>query len=335
MRRRSMGGRGRAVATAREPTHTPSTPTTPAGSALPSAYASEAESGMEDSIASLTHNISALTMDIPISNRPKRKNPPFRFLDLPSEVRLEIYDYHFCNIGEVLDLDFDNYRRIHQKLTIFRTCRQVYEEAHHLFYSTHTIRLFPILGKFFKSKKPLLSRMSDDQRSSMSALELRLGPGWNRPPPGWVVNDKLGLKSCINVRRLKVFIECDPSNDIFTGYRRFDGFYEKFSQDLLESVLNEMPWCKTVEFDANPSVRKNGAMMAGLLATARNLNRELAWGPKKGWDDGEEYVAPEPIPNNEPIGIAAILDGQIITSGVGQAPRNPNYDPNILAFVHP
>lgn len=335
MRRRSLGGRGRAVGAGRGPTPISSTLTTPASSALPSAYTSDAESAMNDSINSLANNIGALTMDVPISNRPKPKDPPFRFLDLPSEVRLEVYDYHFSNIGEILDLDHDNYKRIHRKLTIFRTCRQIYAEAHHLFYSTHTVRIFPIWGKFFKSKKPLLSRMSDNQRSSMSTLQLRLGPGFNRPPPGWVVNEKLGLKSCVNVRRLKVFVECDPSNAVFEGFRRSDGFYEKFSRNLLEDVLKAIPWCKTVEFDANPSVQKNGPMMTGLLETAKASARRLAWGPEKGWDDGEEIVAPDPIPNYEPIGIAAILNSRLISSGDGHAPRNSNYDPNILAFVHP
>jgi hypothetical protein len=301
---------------------------------LPSAYASEAEAAMNDSIASLTTNIASLTVDVPISNRPKRKKLPlFRFFDLPSEVRLEIYGYHFIEVEEVLDLDHDNYKRIHKKLALFRTCRQVYREASYAFYSTHTVRIFPILGKFFKTKKPLLARMSANQRASMTTLELRLGPGWNRPPRGWVVNDALGLKGCVKVRRIKVFVECDPSNDVFKGFRRSDGFYEKFSQDLLEGVLNEMPWCKVVEFDANPSVKKNGDMMTGLLETSNKMGCKLAWGPEKGWDDDEEVEVPEPIPNNEPIGIAAMLNGHIIDTTSNHHVHNHGYDHNILVFV--
>jgi hypothetical protein len=335
MRRRATGGKGpRAAIAGSGPTPVSSALTTPAGSALPSAYATEAESNMSDSVASLTNNIAALTVDVPIANRPKRKKqPPFRFFDLPSELRLKVYEYHFSNIEEVLDLDHDNYKRIHQKLSIFRTCRQIYTEASHAFYSTHTVRIFPIWGKFFKSKKPLLARMSANQRASMTTLELRLGPGFNRPPRGWVVNDALGLKGCVNVRRVKVFVECDPSNDIFKGFRRSDGFYEKFSQDLLEGVLNEMPWCKVVEFDANPSVKKSGAMMTGLLSITTKMCCKLAWGPEKGWDDGEEPEKPEPIPNNEPIGIAAMLNGHVMAANTGHVVHSHGYDPNILVFA--
>ncbi|KAF3019250.1 hypothetical protein E8E14_004608 [Neopestalotiopsis sp. 37M] len=307
-------------------------PSTASSSAVPSGNTSEAESAMADSIASLTSNIASLTVDVPLSNKPKRKKiPPFRFFDLPSELRLRVYDFHFANVGDVLDLDHDNRERIHKKLIIFKTCRQMYQEASYALYSTHAVRIFPIWGKFFKSKKPLLARMSANQRSSLSTLELRLGPGWNRPPRGWVVNEALGLKGCVNVHRIKVFVECDPSNDVFKGFRHSDGFYENFSKNLLEAILQEMPWCRLVEFDANPSVRKNGAMMTGLFETTTKMDCKLAWGPEKGWDDGEEYIAPEPIPNNDPIGIAAIVDGRVIPANTGLL--NPNYDPNIITFT--
>ncbi|KAK6223326.1 hypothetical protein LQW54_000443 [Pestalotiopsis sp. IQ-011] len=302
-------------------------PSTASSSALPSGNTTDAESAMADSIASLTNNIASLTVDVPLSNKPKRKRPPpFRFFDLPSELRLKIYDHHFADVGDVLDLDHDNHQRIYKKLGILRTCRQIYREASYLFYSTHPVRIFPIWGKFFRSKKPLLARMSANQRSNLTTLELRLGPGWNRPPRGWVVNEALGLKSCTNVNRIKVFVECDPSNDIFKGFRRSDGFYEKFSKDLLDAILEQMPWCRLIEFDANPSVRKNGAMMRSLFETTDKMGCKLAWGPEKGWDDGEEVVAPEPIPNNEPIGIAAMIDGRYI-------PANTGYDPNIVTFT--
>ncbi|KAI0127120.1 hypothetical protein BJ170DRAFT_702595 [Xylariales sp. AK1849] len=301
MRRRAAGGKGSRAVVSSGPTPISSAFTTPASSTLPSAYTSEAEFDPSDSVSALASNIASLTVDVPISNAPKpkrRRFPPFRFFDLPSELRLKVYGYHFANTGEVLDLDSDNYKRIHQKLAILRTCRQVYREASYVFYTTHTVRIFPIYGKFFKTKKPLLARMSAGQRASLTTMELRLGPGWNRPPRGWVVNDALGLKGCVNVRVLKVFVECDPSNDIFKGFRRSDGFYEGFSRELLDGVLGEMPWCETVEFDANPSVKKNGAMMRGLLDVTGNKGRRLAWGPEKGWDDGEEKEEPVQIINH-------------------------------------
>ncbi|KAK8857308.1 3 exoribonuclease family protein [Apiospora arundinis] len=249
-------------------------------------------SGAEsDPVAALAVNISDLTIDVPIENAPKPKRKviiPFRFMELPSELRERVYAYHFDNFGEVLDLDNENYKRYHKRLGILRTCRLVYREASYIFYTTHTVRLFPIYGKFFKAKKPLLARMTPNQRSMINTLELRLGPGWNRPPRGWVVNEGLGLKDCTSARRVKVFVECDPSNEMFKGFRHSDGFYERFSRELLGAVLDDLPRCQTVEFDANPSVKKNGAMMKALLEVTTAKECHLAWGPEKGWDDGEE-----------------------------------------------
>ncbi|KAH6651672.1 hypothetical protein BKA67DRAFT_537533 [Truncatella angustata] len=338
-RRRSTAGKGpRASAAASGPTSISSRLTTPASSALPSAYTSDAELAMADSIASLTSNIGALTVHVPLSNKPpKRKRPPpFRFFDLPSELRLKVYEFYFADVGDVLDLDHDNHKRIHKKLIIFKTCRLVYREASYVFYGSRAVRIFPIWGKFFKTKKPLLARMSANQRASLTTLELRLGPGWNRPPRGWVVNDALGLKGCVNTRRIKVFVEFDPSNDIFKGFRRSDGFYEQFSKDLLEGVLKEMPWCRTVEFDANPSVKKNGAMMLALLEAVHAMDCKLAWGPEKGWDDGDEIIPPEVIPSNEPIGtFADMLSGHPVDADADAdlVVQTHGYDPNIHITV--
>jgi hypothetical protein len=289
-----------------------------ASSARNAPASSKADGELADSMASLTIDIASLTDDIPIANRRKTPKQPFRLFDLPSELRLKIYDFHFANIESVLDLDHDN-MRIHKKLAILRISRQVYQEASHAFYSIRSVRLFPINGKFFRSKKPLLARMSANQRGILSTLQLRLGPGWNRPPRGWVVNDALGLKDCTAVRRIKVFIDCDPSGEMFKGWRQSDGFYEGFSRDLLDAVLDAMPWCEVIEFDANPSVRKNGAMMTALLEVARERSRKIAWGPEKGWTDSDEVIAPEPIPNHAPIGRrpSHMMDGRLILAPAG------------------
>ncbi|KAH8681818.1 hypothetical protein BX600DRAFT_505462 [Xylariales sp. PMI_506] len=304
MPRRGAAGHGSRAGVIRI---TPAKVSATAPSTKPGASSTAATNAQQDdSIEALANNIAALTVDVPISNARKPKTqpiPPFRFFDLPSELRLRIYDYHFANTGDILDLDTDNYKRIHQKLAIFRTCRQVYKEASYAFYHCRAVRIFPIYGKFFRSKKPMLARMYSGQRACISTLQLRLGPGWNRPPRGWVVNEGLGLKDCVNVRRLKVFVECDPSNDVFKGFRHSDGFYEKFSQELLDDVLSAIPWCKLVEFDANPSVRKNGSMMRGLFEITASQGCRLAWGPQKGWDDGDEKEEPIRIVNHGPIGV--------------------------------
>ncbi|KAI2469598.1 hypothetical protein F4781DRAFT_394004 [Annulohypoxylon bovei var. microspora] len=277
--------------------------TTPLSSALPSTYASEAEYDINDEVAKL--QIGALTLDGSASNsrKPKREKPqPFRFLDLPSELRLKVYDYHFANIGHVLDLDYDNYKRIHQKLAILRSCRTIYQEASYLFYSTHPIRIFPTTpGRFFKTKKPLLARLKPNQRSFLTSLELRLGPGWSSPPRGWVVNPALGLSGCIHVTKITVYVECDPGNDFFKGFRQPDNFYERFSKSLLTSVLDEMPWVGRIEFEAWPNVKKSGALMRGLIEVVTSRGLKILWGKERGWTDAEE-VEPQPaLDLNSPL----------------------------------
>lgn len=289
-----------------DPTPINSAYTTTLSSAYSSAYPSEAEDvSIDDAVAQIP--ISSLTIsDAPAAGTaaadgspstaveappetPARrvKVKPFRFMDLPTELRVRIYALHFGD-SDVVDLDPDNHKRLYKRLFLLRACRSVYEEASYFFYSTRTFRVFPTSpGRFFKTKTPLLARLKPHQRACITSLELRLGPGWSRPPRGWVVNEALGLAECVAVRRLTVFVECDPSDNIFNGFRQADGFYEGFSCNLLDGVLGEMPFLDRVEFDAWSSVRKGGAMMKGLLDVARSNERQICWGPERGWTDND------------------------------------------------
>lgn len=272
---------------------------TPLASAYASAYTSEAELDNEgDAVTAdgeleeATNSLAALTMDTPLRPfRRERKVPrtPFHFLSLPSELRIKIYEYFFDNAEDIIDLGPENYKRTHKKLGFMRTCRQIHAEATHFFYGTRTFRLFPTYpGKHFKSKKPMLARLKPIQRQCITSLELRLGPGWNAPPRGWVVNDALGLTECISLRTLTVFVECDPSDAYFKGFRRSDGFYEAFCRRLLADVVKALPEVQTIQFDAWNSVKKSGAMMRSLMEVAAQLNMEIAWGPERGWTDADE-----------------------------------------------
>ncbi|GAP85253.1 putative 3 exoribonuclease family protein [Rosellinia necatrix] len=282
------------------PSAVSSTVPTPLSSAYPSTYASEAEYDLREEIEKLPLDALSLGPAAPPSGpKPRRvKQQPFRFLELPSELRLKVYEHHFANTGHVLDLDPDNYKRIHQKLAILRVCRTIYVEASYSFYSTHPVRVFPTHpGRFFKTKKPLLARMKPGQRACLSSLELRLGPGWSKPPRGWEVNPALGLSQCVSVTKLTVFVECDPGNDIFKGFRQPGGFFETFSKKLLTGILDEMPWVQRVEFDAWSSVKKSGALMTGLIDLIKSRSLKITWGQERGWTDAEE-VEPPPVPNN-------------------------------------
>jgi len=218
------------------------------------------------------------------------KFKPFKFLELPSELRNKIYNLVFSGAPEVVDLDPDNFHMIHRKMSIFLVSKQVHDEASHCFYSTHTMRIFPCHpGRFFKTKKPLLARLPLRYLASISSLELRVGPGFANPPRGWIVNETLGLKDCLSVRVLKVMVQVDTSNPVFEGFRRSDdGFYERFCKDLLDGVLSSVPSIVNVQFDAWSSVMKDGPMMRGLLSSASKYEKIISWGPERGWNNDKD-----------------------------------------------
>ncbi|CAK7234655.1 hypothetical protein SCUCBS95973_009009 [Sporothrix curviconia] len=222
---------------------------------------------------------------------PAKPIQPFRFLDLPSELRIKVYGYHFQGIDPVTDLSPDNYRTVWRKLLLLRTCRTLYHEASYYFYSRHIFRIFPTHpGRFFKTRRPLLARLKKHQLSAMTRLELRLGPGFNKPPKCWVVQRKLGLKECVNVHTVNVFVQLDPSVSWLDGFRKA-GFYETFSSALLNDILKELPHVDTVEFDGYESVRKNCPIMEALQSTVREHALRVTWGPRNGWTATSDNAA--------------------------------------------
>jgi hypothetical protein len=228
----------------------------------------------------------------PSEDEDESENPSktFKFLELPSELRNKVYEHHFIGAPSVIDLDPDNFKNIHRKFLLFLVSKQVHEEASHYFYATHTIRLFPIHpGRFFKTKKPLLARLPPRYRESITSLQLRLGPGFNAPPRGWVVNDQLGLADIKTARVLEVFVQVDTSDPIFKGFRKDDdGFYEKFSGNLLNEVLISVPSIVEVQLDAYSSVHKDGKMMTGLIQIANRHKKLISWGPERGWREDKD-----------------------------------------------
>lgn len=92
-----------------------------------------------------------------------------------------------------------------------------------------------------------------------------------------MVNDALGLADCKNVRVLQVFVECDPSDAIYEGFRKFEGFYEGFCATLLDETLKRTSSVKVVEFDGYSAVKRNGAMMSGLAKVVSSHGKIVAW----------------------------------------------------------
>jgi hypothetical protein len=281
------------------PTPLPSVDTTPLSSEYPSAYASEDETEYKGRMI-VRYPVPALTQkdfDIKVTkSRLKNYNKPFRLLDLPAELRLKIYGFHFADITGSVDLAPDNHNKIYKKLVFLRACRTVYREASYAFFSQHIFRVFPTHGLFFKAKKPILARLSPRQREQISTLELRVGPGFNKPPRSWKVNDALGLADCTSVKRLNIFVECDPSDKIFNGFRRADGFYEEFCAGLMAQILAAVPSIEAVRFDGNPAIRKDGAMMRALLTATADADKPVGWGPLRGWTDADEEEVEEVNP---------------------------------------
>ncbi|RDA91371.1 hypothetical protein CP533_0023 [Ophiocordyceps camponoti-saundersi (nom. inval.)] len=280
----------RAAVAARMSTPLSSATNTPLSSTYPSTCASDAET--EEDVKALK------------GRKLRRPLKPFPFLSLPPELRIQVYEHYFSDTDAVLDLGPDNYKRIHKLLGLMRVCKLLHAEATHFFYSSRSFRLFPTYpGRYFKTKKPLLARLKPSQRESIVSLELRFGPGWNAPPRGWAVNDALGLHDCVNVQKLHVFVECDPSDGVFKGFRRSENFYESFSRKLLAAVIDALPAVHSVEFDAWSSVKKSGAMMRSLVDVAAQSKLLIQWGPERGWTDADD-PAVEPAVAAGPVSFA-------------------------------
>ncbi|PSR80795.1 hypothetical protein BD289DRAFT_462368 [Coniella lustricola] len=259
---------------------------TPIQSAAGAATSSQGE--LDDAVNEI--DIASLTLDVPLQPvmYSRKKIYPFRFMDLPSELRIKVYGYYFADRHGVIDLQPGNYSRLHMKLRILRVCRTVYQEASHVFYSTNVFRIFPIDGRHVKTKRGLLTRIKPQSRRHMTTLELRVGPGWAKPYRSWIVDDTVGLQDCVNVRRLHVYIEIDPSDSTFNGWRKASGFYEKFCRNLLNDILTGLPNVNTVQFDAHSPVRKSADIVQGLLEAARARQCAICWGPERGWTDADD-----------------------------------------------
>lgn len=172
-------------------------------------------------------------------------------------------------------------------MNLFLVSRRMHNEAYRVFY-TQTIRLFPKHGRFFNTKKPLLARLPPRYRNVITTVELRLGPGWSKPPKcqnAW--EPALGLVDCTNLRLLKIFVECDPSDSVFTGFRGRDAdeqTYKWFCVDLLQGILAQVPSLLAVEIDAYPGVKQDAPLVTALRRQIEEAGKLLVWGPLREWD---------------------------------------------------
>jgi hypothetical protein len=212
------------------------------------------------------------------------KRQPFRFFDLPYELRLRVYE-ELLVFPKTIDLDPTNYRIVAPALRFFLVDHRMHEEASRVFYGRNTFRVFPIHGRYINRKHPLLAWLPRKYRAHLTRLELRLGPGFTKPPKCWVVDSRLGLAAAKKVHKLKVFVEIDPaSNEVFEGWRVGNNFYTEYCVGLFRGLLAQVPSINDVEFDAYPSVSRSSPLLQGLLEETKLNQKRIAWGPERGWD---------------------------------------------------
>ncbi|EMD95667.1 hypothetical protein COCC4DRAFT_29320 [Bipolaris maydis ATCC 48331] len=209
---------------------------------------------------------------------------PFRFFDLPYELRLRVYE-ELLIFPKTIDLDPSNYCTVAPALRLFLASQRMHDEAARVFYGRNTFRVFPIHGRYINRKHPLLVWFPRRYRVLLTRLELRLGPGFTKPPKCWVVDSRLGLAAVKKVYLLKIFVEIDPASDaVFEGFRVGNNFYTEYCVGLLRGLLAQVPSINDVEFDAYPSVSKSSPLLAGLIEETRLNQKHIAWGPERGWD---------------------------------------------------
>ncbi|KAL4875958.1 hypothetical protein BJY04DRAFT_200884 [Aspergillus karnatakaensis] len=229
---------------------------------------------------------------------------PFRFFDLPAEIRLHIYHYALFTPRRNRPLKGNgsvgasakNPARspLAYRLALFLVSKQMHNEAADYFYSTQAFRVFYIQDY---SRMPTIIGIPSRYRRHIGTIELILGSSWTNPPKHWKVTKQLGLEEMTRLQLLKIFIEMDPSHPSIEGFRISNNFYQDFAGDLLKQVLERLPNLVYVEFDGNPSVTKNGSLMRRLLHETRTAGKKVVWGPQRKWTDydKEDMIADKAV----------------------------------------
>ena len=212
---------------------------------------------------------------------------PFRFFDLPAELRRKILSLVLV-CERTLDNNCNEHRdfKASRCVATFTVSKRFHEEAALAFYGGNTFRLLPTQGRTGGKKvKPLIARFHPRYRPSLNSLELRLGPFWTKPPKCWEINDALGLEDATAVRKLRVFVEIDPSHHALEGFRGGSrNHYTFFSGEILKAVIERLPHLHEIQFDGYPSVRRDGSLMMRLLQETRRGSKTITWGPGQNFE---------------------------------------------------
>ena len=207
------------------------------------------------------------------SDEDETSSQPFRFFDLPGELRLKILRLVLL-VDRVIDIDFNAVRRIF----VFLVCKRFHDEAAAVFFGGNAFRLLPVQGKAAsKRTQPLIKQFAPRYRSVVTSMELRLGPFWTKPPSCWIIDDNTGLKDAISLRVLKVFVECDPSHPMYNGFRKSKDFYTTFCGNLMEQIVRRLPNLKEVQLDSYSGVSREGPLVQRLVREVRSTGKKVSW----------------------------------------------------------
>lgn len=214
--------------------------------------------------------------DLQLTPVPKH---PFRFFDLPPEIRNRIYRIVLFAKPEYR---LRNGRRKNSRLACMLASQKMHQEAAYILYTNTRFRIFYI-QQF--DAPPTIVELAPRYIQLVTNLEIIFGSSWTKPPKDWALTPALArrLSHCPSVQTLRVMVEFDPSHPVFAKYRVSFDFYTNFCGDLLGDTLDAMPGLKYVEIDGNPGVDPKGPLVQRLKEEAEEQNKEVKWGKQAGW----------------------------------------------------